>query len=157
MPTAKATPRAAPPAPRATKLVLHPNGTAEIPLLGGESERSALLPEPSLRQLAEIHSLFSDADKAMPVIPAVDASSSPAEVAAVQAAATARQVAMHAVDSPYATALVKAVEILTGETVTPDDLPGWACAPATARSLIAHWTAPLDGADQQAALLAAME
>ena len=124
-----------------SKLVLNDDGTITLPLRGREP---ITLPEPSIAQLAEMTGYVMEADSSLPEIPPIDTDDNAAMLAATSALRD-RTMQTYSAESPYGSAVVKLVKLLTDEAITLDDLPGWAAAPMTCRQIIGHWQTPLAG------------
>lgn len=129
-----------------SKLQINADGTVTIPLVGERKGTVIVLSEPSMRQLAEIHALWAEADDALPKIRVVADRTDTAQVQGALEDAKERQRAMFSADAPHGTAFVKMIEMLSDEdTVTLDDLPGWCANPTAAQQILLHFTAPLGG------------
>ncbi len=151
-----------------TKLKLNVDGSVIVPLRDG---REITLAEPSMRQLAEMHTLYAQADAAKPTLPPMPPQ--PAlpdkptteqivafrvELDAYVQAADDRVTARRSIESllygdadtsPHGQAFLKIMRSLAPEAnVTEDDVFGWVMNPATGANLIAHFTAPLGGEDE---------
>lgn len=150
----------------------------------GEAPPEVLtLPEPSMEQMALIYDLVLDADKALddqatplPEIgPALqyrlDAlNRDPANALPLteadyvllherQEAAKDRRRVQFSKDSPHGAATAQIASLLTGREVTASMLPGWTMDPRVCAQILARFTAPFVGPDEEqlaAALTAAL-
>lgn len=129
------------------KLKLNDDGTVTLPLLptSDGAARQVVLPEPSMRQLARIHSLANEADEKLPEFDALTEEPTGADVRRVNDQLRARTVMMYSDDSPHGRAMLAVIALLTDENYTEDDLPGWVMGPSTLRQILAHFQAPLPG------------
>lgn len=133
-----------------TKLQLNDDGTIGVPVKGA-SPRTIMLTEPSMDELAQMHDLAVEADKALPTIPKVDTDSPPDEIQRALDVANERARMTYSADSPHGKAFVAIVNLLMPEeNVTTADVYGWAMNPRTLRKVLDHFTAPLGGAEAAA-------
>lgn len=141
-----------------SKLLFNDDGTITVPLIalppeggGKPTARSVVLPEPSMRQLAKMHDIAGKADDALPDLEPLPANPTSEQAAQYLTTMRSRTDMQYAEDSPYGLALIETVELLTGETLTPDDLPGWACNPRTMNAILSHFQTPLPGPESDSA------
>lgn len=138
-----------------TKLQLRPDGTVFVPVKG---QAGFVLEEPSMRQLAEIHTLLAGADASLPPLPTLQGlGENPTpdeerifreELREYSRVAQERANMMYgdAETAPYGQAFISIVKMLTGAELTVDDLYGWAMNWQTGRQMLNHFTDPLGGA-----------
>jgi hypothetical protein len=129
-----------------SNLALNDDGTIVLPLRGAEG-KVLILPEPSIAQLAEMTGYIVEADAMIPPVPQMPEGASADAIIAAAASLRERTVKTYSAESPYGSAIVKIVKLLTEVSITLDDLPGWAASPNTCRTILGHWQTPLAGED----------
>ena len=137
-----------------SELTLNDDGTITMPLrpvIGAEGphDREPLqLPEPSMEQLAEMHTIARAADESIPPIIQVPDPQN-ATVGELQAATDRlreRASAIYQGDMPYGQATIKLIKILRPDAnVGMADLPAWCANPATINAILTHFQTPLVG------------
>lgn len=139
----------------ATKLILKPDGTVEVPLKG---RAAVTLREPTMRELARIYRLMADADAALPQMPKMNAVTDETTVAEgarameeLQRVAKERKAKIYGDPEdgmpPHAHAFIEVVIMLSDEETppTPDEFYGWAMSTGACEMILSHFTAPLGG------------
>lgn len=134
-------------------LKLNPDGTITIPLrpvIGAEGKRSrdVVLPEPSMLQLARMHSIVHDADESLPSVITIGdpEAATDEDLRAATDRLTERTMKTYSEEMPYGNAVVEIIKLLVPDsTVTTDDLPGWCANPNTCRRMLTHFQTPLAG------------
>jgi hypothetical protein len=127
-----------------SELQTNDDGTVTLPLRGKEP---ITIPEPSAMQLVRAMQLVDAVDQSLPPNPTITQDSTPAELQAATAKLRDRHMATYSDAAPYGNALIQLVKVIADVDITLDDLPGWALAPQTCRSILAHFQNPSPGAD----------
>lgn len=135
-----------------SELTLNDDGTITFPLrpvtgADGPKDRNVLLPEPSMRQLAQIHIIVNQADEKLPpVLPIGDPKNATADqLTAATERLNQRTMQAYSDDPPYGNAVVAIIKLLTDKEYSLEDLPGWAANPQVCRSILTHFQTPLVG------------
>ncbi len=134
-------------------LALNDDGTITIPLrpvigAGGPRNREVVLPEPSMSQLAKMHTIVHEADESLPPVIGIPdpKEASPEDLRAATERLTQRTMLTYSEAMPYGKAVVAIIALLDpGPGVTTDDLPGWCANPNTCRRILTHFQTPLAG------------
>lgn len=130
------------------RMQLNDDGTITMPLIGGGI---VTLREPSMRELAAIHTLVVEADEALPNNPVLPDNPTPEQVGEANRELRERARAIYSDASPHGLAVLNIIQMLaTAENgATPevgvDLLPGWAMSPGTCRQILQHFQLPLPG------------
>lgn len=127
-------------------LKLNPDGTVTIPLRG--NPKQIILPEPSMAQLAQLHTIVHDADESLPEIITIDTEiATQEEMRAATDRLTERTMLMYSDDPPYGNAILDMIHLLVPDShnIDKDALPGWAANPTTCRRILTHFQTPLAG------------
>lgn len=140
------------------KMVQLEDGSIDFPLRPGpgDPERSIVLPEPSIRILAAMQKMATQADATlngqapMTTTAPTIAGRGPTPEDVTQSANYQAELSMRAgvifnEESPHGKMLVEWIKLLTGDELTIDDLYGWSCSPRTANQILTWFQAPLLG------------
>lgn len=133
--------------PALSKLQTNEDGTVSVPLRNedGKTYKRIILREPTMDELAAIHDMILDANDELPEVPLVTVASTIDERKVANDAADSRRRAVYSTEGPHGKVFVKIVEMLSDETPTRAQLPGWAQAPKACQVLLDHFTDPLGG------------
>lgn len=140
--------------PESTKLRCNTDdGTAIVPVIGGENPHDIVLREPTIGELAELYNAILEADDE---VAAVVENRGDNDLRTPNERVREQDLLRRDPErSPHGRVLLKIVAMLGGEEPNLADLPSWATGGDALLRLQTHWSSPLPGQEVEQLLEAA--